>query len=108
MSYTYDLSSPVGLVRLYTGDTNDAGFVFSDAEMRDFLTRAGGSPHRAAALALTAIAASNRLMAMFVTNGNPNYVTPIRTHLEDQVRLYRFLASRREGPRTSTKTGDET
>lgn len=44
-------------MRLLIGDTDDANYLFTDAEVTAFLANASNSPHRAAAMAVRAIAA---------------------------------------------------
>jgi hypothetical protein len=71
MTYTYDLTSPIGLVRLLIPDRNQTTALFTDEEI-SALINIDPSRHvkRAAALALEAIA-SDRAMVLQVitTNG---------------------------------------
>lgn len=54
MSYTYDLTTPIGQVRITTGDVlNTAGTAFfTDAELQAFITAASGDTGQASVQAL--------------------------------------------------------
>lgn len=56
MTFTYDLTTDIGKVRLLIGDKNIAAPVFTDEELSSFLT-SEGSVNLAAAIALEAWAA---------------------------------------------------
>lgn len=56
MSYSYDLATPVGVVRLLAADTDTQRAIFTDAEISTYLILAGGSRFLAAALALDYVA----------------------------------------------------
>ncbi|HEY0889367.1 MAG TPA: hypothetical protein VGE38_07140 [Nocardioides sp.] len=62
MTYSYDVTRPIGRVRLLLNDVGEP-WVFSDAEIAAFLEMArGANPKRAAALAIDANA-SNEVLA---------------------------------------------
>lgn len=66
---TYDLTTPVGMVRLLINDTDvdsEPGPVFTDAELTAFLTLNRESPKRAAAAALETIAADEALTSKVI------------------------------------------
>jgi hypothetical protein len=59
MSFTYSTIAPMSnlhLVRLYTGDTVDAGHTFEDEEITAFLSVSGQIPYAAAAFAYESLA----------------------------------------------------
>lgn len=58
MTYTYDLSTAIGQVRLLCRDNVEADAVFTDAEIQAYLTMEGSSVKKAAAQALDDIASS--------------------------------------------------
>jgi hypothetical protein len=43
MSFSYDLSTSIGVLRLRIPDDNSLSYTFEDAELQSFLTQAGGS-----------------------------------------------------------------
>lgn len=57
MTFTYDVTTDIGKVRLYINDNVEATAHFSDEEIQVFLT-AGGSVNMASALALESWASS--------------------------------------------------
>lgn len=59
MSFTYDLGTEIGYLRLRLGDTAEARARFTDEELDFFLTRHGGDPAKALAEAADTLA--NRL-----------------------------------------------
>lgn len=67
MTFTYDLSTDVGKVRLLIGDRNEAAYLFTDDEISAFLTLEAGPdatvyPRLAAAQALDVIATNQVLL----------------------------------------------
>lgn len=56
MSFSYDLTTDAGKVRLLVADTNSSDYVWEDAEISAFLTMAGDSVFDAAAIALRSAA----------------------------------------------------
>lgn len=58
MSFSYDVGSDGGKVRLLIFDTNAAAYVFEDAEVAAFLLMEGANVRRAAALALETMASN--------------------------------------------------
>ena len=56
MSFTYDLETDLGELRLTIADTNSSAYAFEDAELQLFL-RKGGSVGSAAILAVTSLLA---------------------------------------------------
>lgn len=63
MSFSYDPSTPVGLVRLQIADTVSSGHTFEDEEISAFLGLTANNTTRAAARALRAIASNKALLA---------------------------------------------
>lgn len=63
-----DYTTPVGQVRLLISDVSDveADWLFTDEQLTAFLTLRGGNVHRAAARALTVIAASEVLTSKVI------------------------------------------
>lgn len=62
MSFTYDVSTSAGLVRLITTDSDAATAIFADAEIDAFLALHSGNVLLAAAQALDTIASSEALV----------------------------------------------
>lgn len=63
MSFSYDPSTPIGLVRLQIADTLTPGNTFADEEISAFLGLTGNNATRAAARALRSIASNKALLA---------------------------------------------
>lgn len=57
MSFSYDLATTAGQVRLRLGDTDSAAYVFEDAEI-DYFASEGGTVNGALALALRTLLVS--------------------------------------------------
>lgn len=70
MSFTYNLSTSVGQLRLLIGDTTQSGALFSDEELNAFLSMNSGDIFSSAALALRRIAVNKALIAKAVSAGN--------------------------------------
>ena len=70
MSFTYNLSTAVGQVRLLIGDTDSTTAIFSDEELTALLSMQSGDLFMTAALALRRIAANKALLAKAVSAGN--------------------------------------
>lgn len=51
----YDPSTNAGFTRLLIADTDEATYLFTEAEITAFLSRASDDPHRAAAMAIRAL-----------------------------------------------------
>lgn len=66
MSYSYDLTAPVGVMRAIIPDNDTATHVFDDEELDVFLAIEGGSIKRGAALALETIASNEALVLKVV------------------------------------------
>jgi hypothetical protein len=67
---TYDGgATPLGLTRLYAGDSDINSAVFSDSELSNLLLQAGNVPTLAASLALEAAASDNGKLAYLVHIG---------------------------------------
>jgi hypothetical protein len=56
MTFTYDVATDAGKVRLLIKDTDETEPIFQDEEIAAFLEMEGESVHRAAALALETVA----------------------------------------------------
>ena len=68
MSFSYDLSSPIGIVRLLIPDRSLATKIFEDEEIASMLTmELSNHPKRAAALALETIAADRTMVLQVIT-----------------------------------------
>lgn len=67
MSYTYSLSTTIGMVRLLIMDNNASAYLFEDNEISTFLTLEGGDKWRAAALALETMAANEAYVLKRIT-----------------------------------------
>jgi len=67
MTWTYDLSTNIGKVRLRVADTNEDRPVMGDEEYAAFLDMAGDSVTLASAMALETIA-TNEIMCLKVVN----------------------------------------
>lgn len=70
MTVTYDLSTLIGKVRLYSKDTSLISPRFTDEEILVFLEMEGNDPRLAAAVNLENTAASQTLMAKVVGVGD--------------------------------------
>ena len=66
MSYTCDLTTPIGQVRLIVPDSTEAYALFSDEEMSALLAMEDDSVKRTAALALETIAASTAMVQGYI------------------------------------------
>lgn len=66
MSFTYDVTTSRGKVRLLAFDTDSTNYVFEDAEVDALLSLEGQSVYRAAACALRSIAAEKSRLAAVV------------------------------------------
>jgi len=87
MSFTYDLDTDIGKVRLIIQDHNSLDYHFEDAELQVFLT-AEGSVNLAAAAAFEAWAAAYSLNADSERIGDYNYAQSIsKKMLENAARL---------------------
>lgn len=62
MSFTYDPSTPLGLIRLRLRDTDEATALFSDEELSAFYDAEGENWRKAAALALETTASNQALL----------------------------------------------
>jgi hypothetical protein len=76
IDYSYDLSSAIGQVRLFAGDTDQGGLnrtggdrTRTDAEIARLLEQCGGDPHLAAAYLLEGKAAEYAAQASSVSQG---------------------------------------
>jgi hypothetical protein len=67
MTWTYDPSTPLGMVRLRVSDTNPDRRIMDDEEYSAFLSMAGDSVPLAAAMALETIAV-NEVLCLKVVN----------------------------------------
>ena len=67
MTFTYDLDSPIGEVRLLCTDTEEDHAMFSDEEIKYFLKSEGKNVKRAGARALETIASSQTLLLKVVS-----------------------------------------
>jgi hypothetical protein len=68
MTFTYDLSTDIGKVRLRIPDTDIANQIFSDAEITEFLTANGGNVLIAAGRAVYSLASNQAYILKRVTN----------------------------------------
>lgn len=88
MSFTYDLATDIGVVRLIVSDTNASEPLFQDAELQAFLTLESGDLKMAAAQAIDAIATNEALTQKVIrildlqTNGAALAQT-LRAHAKD-------------------------
>ena len=70
MTFTYDVTLPVGIVRLMIPDRVSANAIFTDEEIGAFLILESSVTKRAAALALETIAADRTMVLQVIkTNG---------------------------------------
>ena len=60
--FTYDLTTPIGQVRLLATDSDAANILFQDGEIEAFLSLEGGNVRKAAALALETTARQEALL----------------------------------------------
>lgn len=103
-SYSYNLATAVGQVRLLIDDRDMSSVstalpleqrsaIFTDEEIQQFLTDQGDSTYLAAAIALTTIAGNRQLLVMSRRIGKTevNY-GPVRKDLLDQAKQLRGLA----------------
>jgi len=70
MTFTYDLSTNLGKVRLNIGDTDSANEVFSDAEITSILSSSADDVNLATGRALLIIAAQKSRLAKIKKAGN--------------------------------------
>lgn len=92
MSFTYDVTTDAGKVRLITTDTDQDNAIFEDDEIDSFLALKGGSILLAAATALDTIASSEALITkkiqvLDVQTDGPAVARSLRDHaksLRDQ------------------------
>ena len=61
-----DYTTPIGLTRLLIPDTDEAAFLFLDAEITAFLGLNAANPRRAAAEALEALASNEALVSKVI------------------------------------------
>lgn len=87
MSFTYDVSTDAGKVRLIITDTDSAYPLFQDEEVDAYLALKGGSILLAAASALDTIASSEALILkkirlLDVTTDGPAVAKALRDHAD--------------------------
>jgi hypothetical protein len=87
MSFTYDVSTNEGKVRLIITDTDSTNPIFQDAEIEAWLGLMGGSILLAAAQALDTIASSEALIMkkirlLDVTTDGPAVAKALRDHAQ--------------------------
>lgn len=70
MSFTYTLSTNIGKVRLWIGDTNSSAAVMSDEEINSMLSQNSNDIRATAAACLYAIAASKARLAKMKRAGD--------------------------------------
>lgn len=70
MSFTYNIATDAGKVRLLITDTNSAAFYFDDTEIQAFLDLESGSVRRAAALGLETLASNQTLILKWIRISN--------------------------------------
>ncbi len=98
MSFTYDLSSPTGQVRLLIPDRDVSSAVFSDEEIAVFLTAEVQIPKRAAALALETLAADRAMVLQVIkTNGLMTDGAKLSTEIRARAQQLRDQAHTEEG-----------
>jgi len=98
MNVSYDLTTPVGQVRLMIGDTDSANLLFLDEEVAAFLTVESDSIRRGAALALETIASSEALISKKITTQDLQTDGPaVAQSLMASARRLRDEAARVEG-----------
>ena len=68
MSFTYDLSSSIGRIRLRISDTSSDNYIFNDEELAVFFDDEGSNVKRACAAALEAIAVNEALVQKVIKN----------------------------------------
>lgn len=68
MSFTYDLTTDLGKVRLLVNDVDQANAVFTDDEINAFLALESGNVKRAAAQGIDTIADNEALVLKVITD----------------------------------------
>lgn len=92
-AFTYDLTTDIGKIRLFTTDTDASDYIYSDEELGVFLSLFAGSPMLAAAAALDAIATDAAKVAIITKNDvQTTDPTKIPTLLAERAKTLRSMA----------------
>lgn len=87
MTFTYDLSTNCGKVRLHIPDTDSVNQIFSDEEIAAFLTANSSNVLRAAAFAVYTLASNQAYILKQVSNnGNSTNGPAVAAALRDHAR----------------------
>lgn len=93
MSFTFDVSTARGKVRLNISDTSSASIIFQDDEIDAFLSMAGGDIFYASGIALLGIASSKALLAKRKSAGNyTEDLTAIAKECREQAKTFIEMA----------------
>lgn len=93
MSFTYDLSTTLGVVRLLIPDTDAASYNFEDAELQALISLELNDPRMAAAQALDILAQRASQQAIrYTINGFSMDRTQVAKTLSDRAHQLRHVA----------------
>lgn len=93
MSYTYNVNTNIGKVRLYAQDNVEASAAFSDEELQIFLDAKGGDVYRAASMAMIVLAGNKAKLAIRRSAGDYSEdLTALAKSLREQAKELLELA----------------
>jgi len=94
MSFTYDVTTSRGKVRLNIGDIVSASAIFSDAEIDAFISMSSGDVFYASAIALLGIASTKALLAKKKSAGNYSEdLSMIAKELREQAKYFMEMST---------------